>query len=164
MEKTRKLLAALPEKIDSWKPHEKSMDMPRLVGHVVQLPGWTVEAINRESLDITPPADFNPEDHFARTRQVALERFDRNVAAARAALAGASDQHLAKTWSLMKGSQTLMAMPRTAVIRTMIMNHLIHHRAQLGVYMRLKNIAIPGMYGPSADEMRMFAGSSSSAA
>ena len=81
--------------------------------------------------------------------------FDKNVAAARAALASAGDEHLMKPWSLMRGGQTIFSMPRIAVIRGMIMNHMIHHRAQLGVYLRLNNIPVPALYGPSADEGAM---------
>ncbi len=157
MTSTRKLLERLPEKISAWKPHEKSMAFDRLACHVAELPGWAVEAINRDVFDITPPPDFNPENFLAHTRQDALDRFDRAVKNARAAIAAASDAHLGKNWSLTRGGQTLLTMPRAMVIRRMMMNHLIHHRAQLGVYLRLNNIAIPGMYGPSGDEPNRFA-------
>lgn len=152
MANTRKLLERLPETISDWKPHEKSMRFDRLASHVAELPGWAVETINRDSLDITPPADFNPDAFLSHSRRDALEKFDGGVKRARAAIAGASDQHLMQNWSLVRGAQTLFTMPRAAVLRTMVMNHLIHHRAQLGVYLRLNNLAIPGMYGPSADD------------
>jgi len=157
MTSTRKLLAALPEQISNWKPHEKSMAFDRLAGHVAELPGWAVEAINRNELDITPPPGFDMDQMFCHTRQSALEKFDKNVKNARAAIAGASDQHLMQPWSLKRGQQTLMTFPRAAVLRGFVMNHLIHHRAQLGVYMRLQGLTIPGMYGPSADEKSLFA-------
>jgi uncharacterized damage-inducible protein DinB len=151
MANTRKLLEHVPETITSWKPHEKSMALDRLAGHVAELPGWAVDSIRRDSLDLASPGHFNPEDHLARSRKAALEKFDRSVRDAREAIAGASDAHLMRNWTLMRADQTLLSMPRVAVLRSMVMNHLIHHRAQLGVYLRLNNIPIPGMYGPSAD-------------
>jgi uncharacterized damage-inducible protein DinB len=156
MASTRKLLERLPEQISSWKPHEKSMPFDRLACHVVELPQWATETINRTELDITPPSDFNPEDFVCHTRKSALEKFEASANKARAAIAGASDEQLAQNWMLKRGEQTLMSLPRAVVLRSFVMNHLIHHRAQLGVYMRLQNIEIPGMYGPSADEKGSF--------
>src|SRR5690348_10346891 len=147
MNKTRKLLEALPEQITDWKPHQKSMAMNRLASHVAELPGWAVEAIERDSLDITPPANFNPEDFLCRSRQSALEKFEANIAKARKAIAAASDAHLQQPWSLKRGAHTIFTLPRATVLRDAVMNHLIHHRAQLGVYLRLQNMAVPGMYG-----------------
>jgi uncharacterized damage-inducible protein DinB len=91
----------------------------------------------------------------AKSRQEALDTFDKNVAAARAAIAAASDEVLMKPWSLLKGGNTLMTMPKIAVLRSFVMNHMIHHRAQLGVFLRLNNIPVPAIYGPSADEGHM---------
>ena len=85
-------------------------------------------------------------------RQQLLEAFDKNVAAARAAIAGASDEHLRQNWTLLKGGQELMTLPRVSVLRSFVLNHLIHHRAQLGVYLRLNDVPVPAIYGPSADE------------
>lgn len=152
MASTRKLLERLPETISTWRPHEKSMPLDRLTCHVAELPGWVAETINRDSLDITPQPDFNAEVFLCHSRKDALEKFDQSVEKARAAIAGASDSHLMQNWSLVRNGQTLFTLPRAAVLRRMVMNHLIHHRAQLGVYLRLNGIAIPGMYGPSADE------------
>ena len=156
MASTRKLLECLPEKISSWKPHEKSMPMDRLACHVAELPGWAAETIGRDSLDIAPPPDFTPDNYLCHDRQAALARFDESAKKARAAIAAATDDHLRQSWMLKRGSQTLLTLPRAAVLRGFVMNHLIHHRAQLGVYLRLQNIEIPGMYGPSADDKRMF--------
>ncbi len=158
MESTRKLLAVLPEKIESWKPHDKSMDMQRLAGHVAELPGWAVFTIQRDSLDITPYPG-QPRGAMAASRDEILRMFDDGVTNARKAIAGASDADLRKNWQLIMSGKTLLDMPRIAVLRSMVMNHLIHHRAQLGVYLRLKNIAIPGMYGPSADDAGPFGAS-----
>ncbi len=153
MANTRRLLERVPEGKPVWKPHEKSMPLGRLAGHVAELPVWAVNTIRLSVLNLTPPF----QAYSMGSRKELLETFDQNVAEARQAIAGASDEHLRETWSLQLGGKTMMSMPRAAVLRSVVMNHLIHHRAQLGVYLRMNNIAIPGMYGPSADEGRMFA-------
>ncbi len=152
MANTRKLLERVPEDKLAWKPHEKSMALGRLASHVAELPGWAVNTIRQDSLNITP--DFKPT--VASSRKELLEIFDKNAVEARQAIAGASDAHLQKIWSLQFDGKTVFSMPRAAVLRGPVMNHLIHHRAQLGVYFRLNNVPIPGMYGPSADDPRMF--------
>lgn len=157
MQSTRKLLACVPDTRMSWKPHEKSMTLGRLAGHVAELPSWAVNAIKLDSLDLTPGGKQIFKSFVASSQKELLEVFDRNVPEARAAIAGASDAHLDKIWSLIFGGKTVLSMSRAAVLRSMVMNHLIHHRAQLGVYLRLSNVAIPDMYGPSADEVGMFA-------
>src|SRR5919201_1058365 len=156
MAKTRKLLACLPDEITNWKPHPKSMEMNRLAGHIAELPTWGTHTMKLEQLDITPAPGKNFEALFATSREKLLEVFDKNVAEAHQAISGASDEHLAKTWTLIFKGKPVMQMPRRGVLRGMVMNHLIHHRAQLGVYLRLNNISIPGMYGASADEPSMF--------
>jgi uncharacterized damage-inducible protein DinB len=151
MTNTRKLLERLPDKITDYKPHPKSMPLNKLAGHVAELPGWTKETFTKEVLefDMETYVPFDP-----KTRQEVLDKFDEHVKAGRAALAAAKDEDFPVIWSLKdtKGN-TLFSMPRAACYRGMVMNHLVHHRAQLGVYLRLNEIAIPGMYGPSADEM-----------
>jgi uncharacterized damage-inducible protein DinB len=155
MANTRKILETVPEDKYSWKPHEKSMDLGRLASHVAELPHWAVESINRETLELSP----GEKPFLAASSAELLARFDKNTAEARSAIAGATDEDLAKIWSLIYGGHTVLSMPRASVLRGMVMNHLIHHRAQLGVYLRLNDVAIPGMYGPSADEGKMFASS-----
>ncbi|PYS28949.1 MAG: hypothetical protein DMG11_10980 [Acidobacteria bacterium] len=103
-------------------------------------------------MDIAPPGVPPPQATVGKSRQEVLDLFDKNKNEARAAIAKASDDHLMKNWSLLRGGQTIMTMPRTAVLRGFVMNHMIHHRAQLGVYLRLNNIPVPSIYGPSADE------------
>lgn len=151
MANTRKLLERLPEKLNDYKPHPKSMALNRLAGHIAELPGWTKETFTLEVLefDMDSYVPFEP-----KTRQEVLESFDKNAKAGREALAAAKDEDFSVIWSLKttKGD-TVFSMPRSACYRGMLMNHMIHHRAQLGVYLRLNEIAIPGMYGPSADEM-----------
>src|SRR5438876_1180105 len=137
MANTRKTLERIPEDKLGWKPHEKSMTLGRLAGHVAEMPGWTPPTIFQDSLDIAPAGSPPYQGMTATSRDQALAEFDKNVAAARAAIAGATDENLMKPWSLLKTGQTMFTMPKIAVIRSMVMNHLIHHRAQLGVYLRL---------------------------
>ena len=153
MANTRKMLDRIPDDRLHWRPHAKSWDMVSLATHVATLPSWTVETIQKDSLDIAPPGEPQPRATPASSRADLLARFDKNVTAARQVLAGASDEHLLKQWTLLAGGKEMFTMPRTMVLRSFVMNHCIHHRAQLGLYLRLNDIPVPGMYGPSADEM-----------
>ena len=155
MANTRKTLERVPDDKLGWKPHEKSMTMGRLAGHLAELPMWGQMTIEHDSLDIAPPGAPPQQGLTAKSRQDTLAAFDKNVASMRAAIAGASDEQMMKPWSLLKGGQPLMTMPKIAVLRGFVMNHGIHHRAQLGVYLRLNNIPVPSIYGPSADEGQM---------
>lgn len=149
---TRRVLERCPEDKYGWKPHPKSFSMAALATHIANMTGWAVDVIEKDSFDIAPPGAPPYAEEPAASRQALLAHFDKSVSAARAALAGAGDEHLAKTWSLLAGGQTLFSMPRIAVIRSFIMNHTIHHRAQLMVYLRLNDVPVPAIYGPSADE------------
>ena len=153
MANTRKTLERIPDGKFDWKPHAKSATLRQLALHVALFPNWMVEIFKTESLDIAPPGapPYRPPD--ANSRQEILEIFDRDLAAARTALSQATDADLRKMWTLLQGGTTLFAMPRAGVLRGMVMNHMIHHRAQLGVYLRLNDVPVPGFYGPSADEM-----------
>jgi uncharacterized damage-inducible protein DinB len=148
MANTRKLLACLPEDKLDYQPHEKSMKLGRLAAHVAEMPGWLAMLPQRDKLEIT--SDWKPP--VATSREQLLSFFDDNVAKGRAALAGMSDEEFAESWSLIFRGQTAFTMPKSAVARSVIMNHVIHHRGQLGVYFRMNDVSIPGMYGPSADE------------
>jgi uncharacterized damage-inducible protein DinB len=152
MATTRKALERVPEDRFAWKPHPKSMTLGRLASHVAEIPGWGLMTVEKDSVDIAPPGAPPPTGTNLGSRKEILELFDKNVAAARSAVAGASDEHLMKPWSLLSGGKTVLSMPRVAVWRSFVMNHLIHHRAQLGVYLRLNDVAVPSTYGPSADE------------
>lgn len=152
MENTRKLLDRVPDGKFDYKPHEKSMTLGRLASHVAELPSWAKMTIETEVLELQP----GMQPALAQSRQELLAMFEKSVAEARSAIAAASDDELGKTWTLKVGERTIFSMPRAAVLRGMVMNHLIHHRAQLGVYLRLNEIEIPGMYGPSADEMKFW--------
>jgi len=153
---TRNTLERIPDGRFDWKPHDKSMTLGRLAGHLAELPSWAIMSIRQDELDIAPAGAPALEPFVAKSRQDLLSTFDKNRDDARAAIAGASDEHLLKVWSLLRGGQTLMTIPRVSVIRNWVMNHMIHHRAQLGVYLRLNNIAVPSIYGPSADEGQTF--------
>jgi uncharacterized damage-inducible protein DinB len=149
---TRKVLSALPaDKLD-WKPHEKSMSFRGLATHVANMPKWAVMTIDADSFDIAPSGEDATHEEAVTSVEHALKMFDENVAAARTAIAGTNDEHLMAPWTLMSGGGTLFTMPRYSVVRSMIMNHLIHHRAQLGVYMRLNDMPMPSTYGPTADD------------
>ena len=151
MANTRKSLERAPDAQWTWKPHDKSGTMGWLVTHLANLPGWGADVLTSESFDFAPGGKGIEMPKFTTTKE-ALATFDKNVAAARAALATVSDEQLMKPWSLLQNGTPIFTMPRVAVIRSMIMNHSIHHRAQLGVYFRLNGVAVPGIYGPSADE------------
>jgi uncharacterized damage-inducible protein DinB len=148
MANMRKTLARIPDAKLDWKPDPKSMSMGGLGTHIANMGEWAAITMNTESLDYTTAAQ-PPE---VKTTAELLERFDKNMAGARAAIAAASDADLMKTWSLTAQGKALFTMPRIAVLRSMIMNHLIHHRGQLTVYFRLNGIPVPALYGPSADE------------
>jgi len=149
MQGTRAALERVPEDKFGWKPHEKSMTFGRLAQHVAEVPGWIKETIEHDTLEM---GKYQPPPPPA-TRKELLDLFDRNVAAGRKALAAATDDaHLMKTWTLAVNGKTIFSMPRVQVLRGFIMNHLVHHRGQLTVYLRLNNIAVPALYGPSADE------------
>jgi uncharacterized damage-inducible protein DinB len=150
MANTRKLLECVPDGKFDYKPHDKSMALGELAGHVAEIPSYGGAAIRLERLDMK-----GDEKPFRPTsKKEILERFDKNVAETRAAIAGVSDEDLAKIWAFSFAGREVFSMPRVAVLRAMMMSHLVHHRAQLGVYLRMNNVEFPGMYGPSADEMK----------
>ena len=150
MANTRKVLERVPEDKFSYKPDPKSMTMGRLATHVAEMPSWGTFTMEMDSLDLK--GDFPP---FKPTnREELLAGFDKNITSARAAIAAASDEQFMQPWSLKMGDHVIFTMPRVAVIRSMVMNHIIHHRAQLTVYLRLTGVPVPGMYGPSADEQQ----------
>lgn len=158
MKNTRKVLERVPDDKWGWKPHEKSGTVGWLAGHVGTVPEWITMTINTEELDYAPVNGPSYEPPKITNRRELLAAFDKGSAAARAALANVSDQEIMKGWKLLAGGQEIFTMPRVACIRGMCMNHLIHHRAQLTVYFRLLNVAVPGLYGPSADEQQAAAG------
>lgn len=148
MGNTRKSLERIPEGKFDWKPHEKSSTMGQLATHLATINQWTEAIIGQDSFDVAN----SPRPPVFKSRQEILNAFDQGTAAARKAIAGATDEQLMKSWSLVNAGQTIFTLPRVAVVRSFILNHTIHHRAQLGVYLRLNDIPVPSIYGPSADE------------
>jgi uncharacterized damage-inducible protein DinB len=151
MANTRRALERVPMDKASWQPHPKSMTLGRLAVHLAELPGWASTTVNTDELDFA--SGYNPPK--AETTQDLLALFDKNVGEARAALAGASDETWQKGWTLRRGDHVIFTMPKIAVHRGFTMNHIIHHRGQLTVYLRLNDVAVPSIYGPSADEGNM---------
>ncbi|HET7791430.1 MAG TPA: DinB family protein [Gemmatimonadales bacterium] len=146
MATTRKVLARVPSDKADWKPHPKSFSIGHLAQLVARMPGWTVPMLREPHLDLAGAPGYSTEPTPAL-----LAAFDQNVAAARKALAAAKDADFSAPWSLKHGGQALFTMPRGAVVRQHI-NHLIHHRGQLTVYLRLLDVPVPSTYGPTADE------------
>jgi len=148
MTTTRKVLERVPEHKFDWKPHAKSFSLRELAQHVATIPMWGSVTLNQSELDVAGDQRMPP----VKTRAELLSMFDQHVASTRNALAGTADAALMAPWSLKRGTQTIFTMPKMAVWRSFVMSHLIHHRAQLAVYLRLNDVPVPSMYGPSADE------------
>ncbi|MGB7761088.1 MAG: DinB family protein [Bryobacteraceae bacterium] len=150
---TRRLLERIPDDKFSFKPHPKSMDMASLATHLCEMTDWAAETIQKDSVDL---AAYDPSQRkIAASRAELLEMFDKSVATGRAALATAEDAQLMEPWSLKSGDKVFFTMPKVVVLRTFVFNHCVHHRGQLSVYLRLNDIPVPAMYGPSADEPGM---------
>jgi uncharacterized damage-inducible protein DinB len=150
-DRTRKTLQAIPDDADfSWKPHGKSMAFGRLAAHVSDTNGdWALHTLTLDRLEWKP--DMNPTD--PPTKAGLLERFEKQVAEVKPALAAMTPAKWDSHWKFVAGDQTWIDEPRFQVWRSWVISHMIHHRAQLGVYLRLLDKKVPGMYGPSADEM-----------
>jgi uncharacterized damage-inducible protein DinB len=149
---TRKTLERVPDDRLDWKPHPKSTAMRGLATHLSNIPTWASHAVNRDALDIAPPGEPPPRATPINSVEECLQTFDRNVADARAAIASATDEQLLGPWTLLSGGKPVFTLPRIAVLRSFVISHAIHHRAQLGVYLRLNDLPVPSLYGPSADE------------
>jgi uncharacterized damage-inducible protein DinB len=148
MTTTRKVLERVPEDKFGWKPHAKSFSLGDLAQHVATIPMWGSVTLNQSELDVGGDQRLPP----VKTRAELLSMFDQNVSATRNVLTATADAALMAPWSLKRGTQTIFTMPRMGVWRSFVMSHLIHHRAQLAVYLRLNDVPVPSMYGPSADE------------
>ena len=148
MANTRKSLERVPDNKLGWKPHKKSSTLGGLATHLSTINGWAEAIVGQDSFDVKnspPPQDF-------KSGKEILAEFDKSTASARKVIAGVSDEQLMKPWSLLSGGKNIFTLPRVAVLRTFILSHTIHHRAQLGVYLRLLDVPVPSIYGPSADE------------
>ena len=148
---TRRLLERVPDGQFAWQPHPKSMTLGRLAEHLAELPQWVGATVTQSSLDLA--AARRPDGYQSPASCAAvLAMFDTNVAAARGVLTGRSDPELMAPWSLKRGEQTVFTMPKAGVLRAFVLNHIVHHRGQLSVYLRLHDVPLPSIYGPSADE------------
>jgi uncharacterized damage-inducible protein DinB len=150
--RTRKMLEAFPADADfTWKPHAKSMSLGRLAGHVAETPGeWAIEILTKDKMEF--PADHKWSAYIPASKVALLERFDREVAETKTVLAKFTPQKWEEHWKFIFGGQTFIDESKYQAFRTWVVNHMIHHRAQLGVYLRLLDKPVPGTYGPSADE------------
>jgi uncharacterized damage-inducible protein DinB len=152
---TRKVLERIADDKLDWKIHDKSNTIGWVANHLADIPGWVEMTITEDALDVEP-VEGQPYQSPKETSTTAiLELFDKNVAQAKSLLETVEDATLFEPWSLQKQGETLMTMPRVAVLRTWVLNHTIHHRAHLCVYLRVNDIPVPGLYGPSADDASM---------
>jgi len=151
--KTRKMLEAIPADADfNYKPHPKSMSLGKLTGHLTDMTGeWALNTLTKDKLDL--PADFKWEAYVPTSKAALLEKFDKGLPMVQAAIAAVPAEKWDKHWQFIFGGHAWIDNPRHQVFREMVLSHMVHHRAQLSVYLRLLNAKIPGMYGPSADEM-----------
>ena len=146
---TRRMLERYPAGKDNWKPHDKSMSMTQLAGHISTLPSFATQVASTDRMDMNP-GDYKPFNPTSPAE--ALKRFDEETAKARAALAKVSDADMNKHWIFAFQGKVYVDEPRLAALRSFYFNHIVHHRGQLTVYYRLNGIPVPGLYGPSADE------------
>lgn len=155
MANTRKTLERVPDGKLQWQPHQKSYTMQKLASHLANVPAWTRVILVDDSIDLAPKNGPSFETPQGSSAKEIVAMFDKNVAEARGIIAKTPDAEFMKPWSLLKGGNTILTMPKIAVLRSFAMNHNIHHRAQLGVYLRLNDVPVPAIYGPSADESGM---------
>lgn len=149
---TRKMLERVPEDKFDWQPHEKSMKLGRLASHVAEISHWVNAALTQDELDFAT-SDYKPET--ANSARDLVEIFDKTVGEAAGLLENVSDRDIMRKWRLRNGEKVFFELPKIAVIRSMVLNHLIHHRGQLSVYLRLNDVPLPSVYGPTADEPMM---------
>ncbi len=152
MRNTRRMLERVPDEVLDYQPHPKSMSMGRLASHIAEMPGWGATTALSDELDMQPPQGPAFKPFEAESREDVLDHFERGVVKAKEAIATVTDEAMMTDWTLLMHGNPIFTMPRIAVLKTMVLSHIIHHRAQLSVYLRMNDVAIPGMYGPSADD------------
>ena len=145
---TRRLLERVPEADFAWRPHEKSFPLGHLAGHIANIPHWVEITFDESSFDAGAAPRSTPPASVADL----LKTFDANVKKARAKIDEQTDPAFFARWTLMNNGAEVFTLPKIAVLRSFVMNHLIHHRGQLTVYLRLRNVPLPSIYGPTADE------------
>ena len=152
MATTRRVLERVPENASAWKPHHKSMGMGELAVHIANIPRYGSAIFGGDELDFAGPDRARYAGPPFETTARLIEFYDDNVRTARAAILSAGDDAMRGKWSLRAGPKIIFSLPRKAVVRSFILSHSIHHRGQLSVYLRLKDVAVPSIYGPTADE------------
>src|SRR5688572_7808615 len=150
---TRKVLDRVPEQHVEWAPHPKSKSLGELANHIAGLPVWAVRIMQSPEYAFMAPGAPTPGIRPWESKSALMAKFDQHVAEARGLIEPASDQQIMEKWSLKRGGEVVFTLPRMAAIRSMVLSHTIHHRGQLTVYLRLKDVPVPGVYGPTADEM-----------
>jgi uncharacterized damage-inducible protein DinB len=151
---TRRALERVPEGRDDWKPHEKSMPLGRLAALVATMPSWLTMMIEKDEFDLNPPGGSSGSfQREFKTSADLVRALDDGIAGARAALGNTTEEHMMKPWRLLVSGKVVVEQPRHVMMRDSI-NHLAHHRGQLTVYLRLNDVPVPAIYGPSADDMR----------
>lgn len=149
---TRKTLERIPDDKLDWKAHPKSNTISWVGSHLANIESWTIYTLTQDELDIHPPGGVPFRMKLLESRQEILDQFDANLKAARAAIEATSDEKFLQPWSLLSQGKAMITMPRIGIIRSFVLNHSIHHRAYLCSYLRLNDIPVPGLYGPSGDE------------
>src|SRR5688500_12062088 len=149
---TRRVLERVPDDRPDWKPHPKSFSIAHLSQLIARLPGWIPMMLDRTELDIAPKTGPQFAGYSNEKTAVLLAEFDTNAKAAKAAIAKARDADFEVPWTLLKGGEKLVTQSRFQMLRYMVVNHIVHHRAQLSVYLRLLDVPLPQMYGPTADD------------
>jgi uncharacterized damage-inducible protein DinB len=152
MANTRKVLERVPDEKLDWKIHEKWNTIGWVTNHLADIPAWVDMTISHDSLDVEPVAGQPYKSPNEQTMEEIVALFEKNVEQARTLLENVEDAALHEPWQLLKQGEEVLTMPRIAVLRTWVLSHTIHHRAHLCVYLRVNNIPVPGLYGPSADE------------
>lgn len=151
MATTRRLLERVPEQEFGWKPHEKSMTLGQLAGHLANIPHWGTITLKTESFDIVD-SGYDGRPKAPASREAMLKEYDAKVAETRQLIVNATDAELLARWTFKRAGAEVFSLPRIAALRSFVMNHSIHHRGQLSVYLRLQNVPLPPIYGPTADE------------
>ena len=147
---TRRVLDRVPDAQFSWRPHPTSVTLGRLAEHLAELPNWAFMTMTQSSIDMTTP---RPDGYQPpANRAAALALLDANVASARRELVGKTDAEFMAPWTLLAGGKEIFTMPKAAVLRNFVLNHIVHHRGQMTVYLRMLGVPIPSIYGPSGDE------------
>jgi uncharacterized damage-inducible protein DinB len=152
---TRKMLERVPEGRFDWRPHEKSMSLGRLAGHIAESSSWVLEVVGSTELDFAQ-SDYKPFEPESSAEL--LTEFDKHAAGFEEAMAGKSDEEMLVEWTMKSGDHVIAQLPRVAAVRGFILSHTYHHRGQLSVYLRLLEVPVPGVYGPSADDSAGFSG------